>query len=105
MIPLGQGVERFTLEAWDGRAWKQFAAATTIGYKRILRFPALTASKVRLSILDARDCPRISNVGLFKASESEEKRPPQRPSERLDLPYPHYGCSLSFLGRKFGNSL
>ena len=57
MIATGQRVEQFKLEAWDGQAWKEFAKATTIGYKRLLRFPAVTASKVRLTILDARDSP------------------------------------------------
>ena len=71
MIATGQRVERFKLEAWDGQAWKEFAKATTIGYKRLLRFPAVTASKVRLTILDARDCPTIREFGLFKASARE----------------------------------
>ena len=72
MIATGQRVEQFKLEAWDGQAWKEFAKATTIGYKRLLRFPAVTASKVRLTILDARDCPTIREFGLFKASAAEK---------------------------------
>jgi alpha-L-fucosidase len=72
MISTGQRVEQFKLEAWDGAAWKEIATATTIGHKRLLRFPAVTASKVRLTILDARDCPTIREFGLFKASAKEE---------------------------------
>jgi alpha-L-fucosidase len=71
MITTGQRVEQFELEAWDGQAWKKFAQATTIGHKRLLRFPSVTASKVRLTILDARDCPTIREFGLFKASAQE----------------------------------
>jgi alpha-L-fucosidase len=71
MITVGQRVERFKLEAWDGHAWKEFAQATTIGYKRLLRFPAVKSSKVRLTIIDARDCPTIREIGLFKASDKE----------------------------------
>ena len=71
MIATGQRVEAFKLEAWDGRVWKEFAKATTIGYNRLLRFPAVTASKVRLTIVDARDCPTIREFGLFKASARE----------------------------------
>jgi alpha-L-fucosidase len=70
MIATGQRVEAFKLEAWDGQ-WTEFAKAATIGYKRLLRFPAITASKVRLTILDARDCPTIREFGLFKASTRE----------------------------------
>lgn len=72
MIATGQRVEEFTLEAWDGQAWKEFAKATTIGHKRLLKFPAVTASKVRLTIVDARDCPTIREFGLFKASGAEK---------------------------------
>jgi alpha-L-fucosidase len=74
-IALGQRVEQFKLEAWDGSAWKDIVAATTIGHKRLLRFPAVTASRVRLVILDSRDTPAIREFGLFKASarESEKK--------------------------------
>jgi alpha-L-fucosidase len=72
MIATGQRVERFKLEAWDGQAWKGFASGTTIGHKRLLKFPAVTASKVRLTILDSRDCPTIREFGLFKASAKEQ---------------------------------
>lgn len=68
MIVAGQRVERFALDAWDGHEWKPLAEATTIGYKRLLRFPPVMASKVRLTILESRDRPMIREVGLFKAS-------------------------------------
>jgi alpha-L-fucosidase len=42
-----------------------------VGYKRLLRFPDVTASRVRLTILDARACPTISEFGLFHASQRE----------------------------------
>lgn len=73
MISTGQRVERFTLEAWADGKWQQFAQATTIGHKRLLRFPAVTASKVRLRVLDSRDCPTIRQFGLFTASARESK--------------------------------
>ncbi len=77
MISTGQRVERFNLEAWNGQAWQQLDIAahftTTIGYKRLLRFPEVTASKVRLTIVDARDCPTIREFGLYKASARENR--------------------------------
>ena len=44
-IALGQRVKAFTLEAMlaDG-SWVQVAEGTTIGYKRILRFPTIAAA-------------------------------------------------------------
>ena len=68
MISTGQRVERFKLEAFDGQSWKTFAEATTIGCKRLMRLPAVTASKVRLTILDSRDTPTIREFGLYKSA-------------------------------------
>ena len=64
-IRLGQRVKAFAVEAWDGQAWKEIGRGKTIGYKRILRIPDVTAQKVRLKIEDARGCPTISNVGVY----------------------------------------
>jgi alpha-L-fucosidase len=72
MITTGQRVEQFKLEARVDGTWKEIARATTIGYKRLLRFPEVTTSEVRLTILDSRDCPTIREFGLFKASAKEK---------------------------------
>lgn len=68
-IRLGQRVKAFTLEAWVNGAWKEIAKETTIGYKRILRFPTVEATKLRFSITDAKSCPLISNIGVYKAPQ------------------------------------
>jgi alpha-L-fucosidase len=66
-IRVGQRVERFHLDAWNGTGWSQVAQGTTIGHKRLLRFPAVTADKVRLVIEESRTSPTISTFGIFKA--------------------------------------
>ncbi len=66
-IRIGQRIERFTLERWDGTDWLQFSQGTTVGYKRILTFPAVTARRVRLSILESRTSPTVSSFGLYKS--------------------------------------
>jgi alpha-L-fucosidase len=66
-IRAGQRVESFHLDAWDGHSWKQIVSATTIGYKRLLRFPPVTASRVRLVIDASRTSPTISTFSLHKA--------------------------------------
>lgn len=68
-IRLGQRVKSFKLEAEVEGKWQELAAETTIGYKRILRFPTVTASRVRLSILDAKACPLISNIEIYHAPQ------------------------------------
>jgi alpha-L-fucosidase len=66
-ILLGQRVKSFTVEALVGGTWKELSKGTTIGYKRILRFPAVEATKVRFNITDSKSCPVISNIGIYNA--------------------------------------
>ncbi len=66
-IRLGQRVKGFTLEALVNNEWQLITSQTTIGRKRILRFPEVTATKVRLNITDSKACPVISNIGIFNA--------------------------------------
>ena len=66
-IRLGQRVKAFTVEALVDGNWKELAKATTIGYKRILRFPDVEATKVRFNITDSKSCPVISNIGIYNA--------------------------------------
>jgi alpha-L-fucosidase len=68
-IRVGQRVEKFVLEAYAGRQWKEIASGTTIGYKRLIRFPAVTAHAVRLRILSSRMNPTISEFGLYKLAQ------------------------------------
>ena len=66
-IRLGQRVKGFTVEALVDGQWKELGKGSTIGYKRILRFPAVETTQVRFSITDAKAAPVISVVGLYNA--------------------------------------
>jgi len=68
-IRLGQRVKAFTVEAWVDGNWKELAKATTIGYKRILRFPGVKTTKVRFNIIDSKACPVICNIGIYNAPQ------------------------------------
>ena len=68
-IRLGQRVKSFTVEALVDGQWQQVAEETTIGYKRILRFPTVEAAQVRLTITDAKACPLIANIGVYQAPQ------------------------------------
>jgi alpha-L-fucosidase len=68
-IRLGQRIKTFTVEALVDGNWKELAKETTIGYKRILRFPSVTATKVRFNITDAKSSPLISNIGIYNAPQ------------------------------------
>lgn len=66
-IRLGQRVKGFTVEANVDGNWKEVARGSTIGYKRILRFPGVVATQVRFTIIDSRAAPVISAIGLYNA--------------------------------------
>jgi alpha-L-fucosidase len=66
-IRLGQRVKEFILEAFVDGSWEEIAHETTIGRKRILRFPDVTAEKLRFTVLDSKACPVISNIEVYKA--------------------------------------
>jgi alpha-L-fucosidase len=68
-IRLGQRVKSFTLEALVEDEWKEITQATTIGYKRILQFPSVEATKLRFNISDSKASPVISNIGIYNAPQ------------------------------------
>lgn len=65
--PLGQRVKSFVLEKETNGNWEKIAEGTTVGYKRILRFPDVTATHVRIRFMDGKDIPVISEVGIYNA--------------------------------------
>ncbi|MCL5098070.1 MAG: alpha-L-fucosidase [Candidatus Omnitrophica bacterium] len=69
-IPQGQRIEEYTWAYWDGQGWQPFAKDTTVGYKKLDRFPEVTTRKVRLSILKSRAAPMIGELGLYQAPTS-----------------------------------
>jgi len=66
-IRLGQRVKNFTVEVLVEGEWNEVAKGTTVGYKRIVRFPSVNASKVRFNITDSKACPLIAKIGIYNA--------------------------------------
>jgi alpha-L-fucosidase len=77
-ILTGQRIEKFHLECWNGKEWNTFTGGTTVGYKRLLRFPAVTTDKVRLVIDSCRTNPTIASFGLYEAPPEVEFEPGSR---------------------------
>jgi len=71
-IRQGQRVEAFRLDVCVGEVCREFARGTTIGHKRLLRFPEVRTAasqgdgRVRLTIEQSRGTPVVSAVGLYK---------------------------------------
>ena len=64
-IAVGQRIEKFELDYWDGNDWKKATEGTTVGYKRLLQFEPVTTDKVRLKIISSRLNPTIAEMGLY----------------------------------------
>ena len=76
-IALGQRVKKFTLEAYVDGAWQPLTDAlaeqgdglTTIGHRRIICFPTVTASQLRFTVTDTKAEPVIKKIGVYLAPE------------------------------------
>ncbi|GAB3884641.1 alpha-L-fucosidase [Spirosoma agri] len=68
-IALGQRVKKFSVAAWQDGNYQTIAQGTTIGNRRILRFPVVTTSKIRVTIEEAKASPLIRHIELYNAPE------------------------------------
>ena len=77
-IAQGQRVKKFTLEALVDGQWQPLKDAlvedgkdglTTIGHRRIICFPIVTATQLRFTITDSKAEPIIKKLGVYLAPE------------------------------------
>jgi alpha-L-fucosidase len=66
-IALGQRVHEFVFEVEKNGKYQAIAQGTTIGYKRILRFDEVQASKIRITLKTKAPCLTLSNIGIYNA--------------------------------------
>jgi alpha-L-fucosidase len=64
-IAHGQVVARYRVEGSDGGPWRTLSSGTTIGYRKLDRFPPILARRVRLTIENAVATPRPVRIRLF----------------------------------------
>lgn len=82
-ISLGQRVKKFKLEAMVDGKWVALKDAlvegsdglTTIGHRRIVCFPTVTATKLRFTVVDSKACPVLSKLGVYLAPELDGSIP------------------------------
>ena len=76
-IAQGQMVKKFSLEAEVDGQWQPLKDAlveegdglTTIGHRRIICFPTVTATRLRFKVTDAKCEPVIKRLGVYLAPE------------------------------------
>jgi alpha-L-fucosidase len=61
----GQQVQKYSIDTWQNGAWKTLVTGRPIGHKKIDRFPAVTAQRVRLHILASAGTAHIREFQLF----------------------------------------
>ena len=66
-ITKGQRVESFKVEAWQDGAWQEVANGTTVGFKRMVRFPQVETDRIRITINESRLDANICNVAAYYA--------------------------------------
>lgn len=61
----GQQIEKYAIEVWVSGNWKPIATGHPIGHEKIDAFPTVTATRVRLNILDSTASPGIREFQLY----------------------------------------
>ncbi len=72
-ISEGQRVKKWELQAETNHGWKTFATGTTIGPRRLVRFPVQEARRVRFVLLEARDQVSLTDIGFFRSPEIDRE--------------------------------
>lgn len=66
-ISKGQRIESFVIEVFSNNKWKEVANGKSVGHKRLARFPACSAEKLRITIKESRLTANVSKVGAYFA--------------------------------------
>lgn len=66
-ISSGQRVEKFEVEVWKDGNWSKAGEGTTVGYKRMIRFPETQADSVRITLHESRLEAQITQVAAYYA--------------------------------------
>jgi alpha-L-fucosidase len=64
-LPLGQRVDSWALDRWDGGHWIEFAQGQSIGNRRLWKGEPQTTDRVRLRIVKAPVCPALAELAIF----------------------------------------
>ena len=78
-LPLGQRIDDWALDKWEGGKWVEFAKGSAIGPRRLWRGDPITSGRVRLRITKAAACPAVSEFALHREPGWARTPPRRRP--------------------------
>jgi alpha-L-fucosidase len=64
----GQRVARYVVEGLAGKEWRVLTRGTTIGYRKLDRFPTESVRRVRVTIEESVDAARPLQIGLYEGA-------------------------------------
>lgn len=70
-LAAGQAIEIYSILAFTGGHWTTLYTGTSVGHKKIDKFPRTTATRVRLVIITAAAPPRLREFQLFDGAAAE----------------------------------
>jgi len=70
---LGKRIEAYKIEAQVNSDWKLLSEGTTIGDNLVIKFPEVTAWKVKLTVMKANNYIAINNFALYLIKHSSVK--------------------------------
>jgi len=68
-LAFGQRIARFRIEARVQGEWREIGKGTTVGRKRIVPVPRVTADSLRIFIDASRAAPIVSRISLYRSRE------------------------------------
>jgi alpha-L-fucosidase len=67
-IQQGQHIALYRVDGWTNGGWSSLSRGTTIGHKKLDRIPRARARRIRVTIEQAFDTPRLVAIGLYHAA-------------------------------------
>jgi alpha-L-fucosidase len=64
-VRLSQRIEQFTIQAQTNGTWVTVYEGTSVGFKKICRFPKIAASGLRIAITQSRVFPALRFIGAY----------------------------------------
>lgn len=62
---VGQRIGEHAVDAWIEGKWQEVAKGKTVGYRKILRFPAVDTERIRVRVLQSRMAPAIASLEVY----------------------------------------